>query len=227
MRVLPRLSLGRTQAPVGCCHRSPNCRPRASPRRPRARICLRKGCGQKYLPRRWNQRYCQDPECLRELRRWQAAKRQARRRQHETVKTQHAQAQRARRQRAATSPQPPKLPVVAPARGHAAKIFFPFFCATGPVAMNRSPKGMAGRHVSAAPLVARRFAGSTIANASGGSAALSKAVALANGSTPPPAHDAPDRRTTAPTPCHRPRRSPDPIPPVRRSAVCCRLGPAR
>ena len=50
-------------------------------RRPRPRICLRKGCGRKYQPRRWNQRYCQDPECLRQVRRWQAARRQAKRRQ--------------------------------------------------------------------------------------------------------------------------------------------------
>ena len=42
---------------------------------------MRKGCGREYQPRRWNQRYCQDPECQREIRRWQAARRQARRRQ--------------------------------------------------------------------------------------------------------------------------------------------------
>jgi len=56
------------------------------------------------------------------LRRWQAARRQAKRRQNEAAKAQHAQAQRARRQRATSSPQAPKDPEVAAARGHAAKI---------------------------------------------------------------------------------------------------------
>src|SRR5262249_20092881 len=79
----------------------------------------------KYTPRCWNQRFCQDPECLRLVRRWQAAKRQAKRRQDEAVKAQHAQAQKARRRRAATPPQPPKEPEVVAARGHAAKIFSP------------------------------------------------------------------------------------------------------
>ena len=35
------------------------------------RSCLRKGCGRRFQARRYNQRYCQDPECLREVRRWQ------------------------------------------------------------------------------------------------------------------------------------------------------------
>ena len=85
---------------MGCRHGNPTCRRCARPRRPRLRICLRKGCGRKYQPRRWNQRYCQDPECLRLIRRWQAARRQARRRQDDAAKAQHAQAQRVRRQRA-------------------------------------------------------------------------------------------------------------------------------
>jgi hypothetical protein len=105
---------------VGCRHHKPNVR-----RRPRPRLCLRKGCGRKYTPRRWNQRYCQDPECLRLVRRWQAARRQAKRRQTETIKARHAQAQRARRRRTKSSAQPAKKPQVAAARGHAAKIFSP------------------------------------------------------------------------------------------------------
>jgi hypothetical protein len=110
---------------VGCRHDKPKCRRRTSPRQPRARLCLRKGCGHKYQPTRWNQRYCQDPECLRQVRRWLAARRQARRRQDDAAKTQHAKAQRARRQRAPASPQAPQDPEVAPARGHAAKILLP------------------------------------------------------------------------------------------------------
>ena len=103
---------------MGCRHHKPNGR-----RRPRPRLCLRKGCGRKYTPRRWNQHYCQDPECLRLVRRWQGARRQAKRRLDEAVKAQHAQAQQARRRRGASSPQPSKEPEVAAARGHAARIF--------------------------------------------------------------------------------------------------------
>ena len=57
------------------------------------RVCLRKGCGRKYQPRRWNQHYCQDPECLRLVMRWQAARRQAKRRQDDAAKAQHAETQ--------------------------------------------------------------------------------------------------------------------------------------
>lgn len=106
---------------MGSHHHNPKCR---CPRRPRTRICLRKGCGRMYQPRRSNQRYCQDPECLRLVRRWQAGKRQAKRRQDDAAKAKHAEAERARRQRA-TSSQASKPPEVAVARGHAAKIFPP------------------------------------------------------------------------------------------------------
>ena len=108
--------------------------PRA--RRPRPRICLRKGCRRQYFPRCWNQRYCQDPECLREVRRWQAARRQARRRQDSRVKAQHAQAQKQRRQRAKVAPKAIENPEVAPARGHAPEIFFLSPYATGQAATN-------------------------------------------------------------------------------------------
>jgi hypothetical protein len=124
----PRRTLARSpravpwdRAPVGHRHDKPKC----CCRRPRKRICLRKGCGRKYLPQSWNQRYCQDPECQRLVQRWQAAKRQAQRRQDDEVKAQHAEAERARRQRANSSPQAPKPPEIAAARGHAAKIFSP------------------------------------------------------------------------------------------------------
>ena len=105
---------------MGHSHHKPN---GCGCRQPRQRICLRKGCGCQYTPRCWNQRYCQDPECLRLVRRWQAARRQARRRQDEAAKAQHAQAQRARRRRVNSLPQPPNQPDPAAARGHAAKIF--------------------------------------------------------------------------------------------------------
>jgi hypothetical protein len=106
---------------VGYGHHKPNCRCR----RPRPRICLRQGCGRQYQPRRWNQRYCQDPECLRLLRRWQAQQRQTKRRQDEAAKAQHAEAERVRRQHARSAPQTPNSPEDTAARGHAAKIFPP------------------------------------------------------------------------------------------------------
>lgn len=109
------------RTPVGQRHDKPNCRCR----RPRTRVCLRKGCGRKYQPRRWNQRYCQDPECLRLVRRWQAAKRQAQRRQGEAAQAQHAEAERVRRQRILASPEAPQPPEIGVARGHAARIFSP------------------------------------------------------------------------------------------------------
>jgi hypothetical protein len=61
------------------------------------RTCLRKGCGGSFVPQRWNQRYCQDPECHRLLRRWHAAKRQQRRRSRAEVRQQRAAAAKQRR----------------------------------------------------------------------------------------------------------------------------------
>jgi hypothetical protein len=110
---------------VGFRHPTANHHRPARLRRPRPRCCLRKGCGRLYTPRRWNQRYCQDPQCLREVRRWQAAKRQARRRLGAAAKDQHAAAERARRERRSSSPHPLDTPEVASARGHAAEFFSP------------------------------------------------------------------------------------------------------
>jgi hypothetical protein len=72
-----------------------------SPSRPRfpSRTCHRKGCGRTFWPRSWNQRYCREPQCLRLLHRWQAAKRQRARRRQAKQRQQHAAAERARRQR--------------------------------------------------------------------------------------------------------------------------------
>ena len=68
-------------------------------RRLRPRDCLRQGCGRVYQPRRWNQRYCQDPECLKRVGRWQAVKRQQQRRSRPEVREAHAAAERNRRAR--------------------------------------------------------------------------------------------------------------------------------
>jgi len=71
----------------------------------RRRTCLRKGCGRVYLPNRWNQRYCQDPECQRLVRRWQAAKRQRAHRRSPDNRRRHAEAE-AKRRRERTAPRP-------------------------------------------------------------------------------------------------------------------------
>jgi hypothetical protein len=78
-----------------------------------------------YQPRSWNQRYCQDPECLRLVRQWQAARRQAKHRQTAEVKAQHAQAEKVRRQRVKAAVQAVENPELALERGHAAETFFP------------------------------------------------------------------------------------------------------
>ena len=70
-----------------------------SGRRLGPRTCLRRDCGRIYRPRRWNQRYCQEPECLKLVRRWQAAKRQEERRKQPEVRQAHAAAERQRRAR--------------------------------------------------------------------------------------------------------------------------------
>jgi len=62
------------------------------------RRCLRKSCRRRFRPERNNQRYCQDPNCLRLVRRWQAAKRQQRRRAQEGHRRAHAVAERKRRE---------------------------------------------------------------------------------------------------------------------------------
>jgi hypothetical protein len=67
----------------------------ARPLRPRS--CLRKGCGSLYHPTQWNQRYCQQADCLRQVRRWQAAKRQRDHRRLPANRKRHAEAEAQRR----------------------------------------------------------------------------------------------------------------------------------
>lgn len=64
-----------------------------------SRSCLRKGCGRTFHPQCWNQLYCQDPECLRLVRRWQAVKRQRQRRSRPEVRQERAAATRQQRAR--------------------------------------------------------------------------------------------------------------------------------
>jgi hypothetical protein len=120
----PSFPLG-VAAPVGTLHGTHRHSRVPRARQPRPRTCLRKGCGRKYQPQCWNQRYCQDLECLREVRRWQAARGQAERRRDARVKARHAQAEKERRQRAKAAPKAIENPEVAPARGHTANFFPP------------------------------------------------------------------------------------------------------
>lgn len=100
----------------------------SSRRRPRPRVCFRKGCGRRYTPRRWNQRYCQDPECLREVRRWQARQRQRRRRASPRGRQQHRHAERARRREAKIRGPTATRRSTDHARGHAGEKYSDIFC---------------------------------------------------------------------------------------------------
>jgi len=71
------------------------------------RSCLRKECGRRFQARRYNQRYCQDPECRQEVRRWQAAKRQRKCRSQSEGRQRHAEAERQRRKRRAAEASKP------------------------------------------------------------------------------------------------------------------------
>ena len=77
----------------------------------RSRVCLRKGCARVYEPTRWNQRYCKDPGCRREVRRWQAAKRQRVHRRSPENRRKHAKAEAERRLAQATRGEPDPLPL--------------------------------------------------------------------------------------------------------------------
>jgi hypothetical protein len=89
--------------PLGHLHDTTSDSTCTSPHRLRPRVCLRKGCDRVYQPVRWNQRYCQHPECRKDVARWQAAKRQQQRRLRPEVRQQHAAAERERRARLAAN----------------------------------------------------------------------------------------------------------------------------
>ena len=109
----PRAFPWEIKPPVGIGHVTGKRRRRARGRRSRPRICLRKGCRRKYRPRCHNQRSCQDPECLRKVRRWHAARRKARHRRDVDVKIKHAQEEKAHRQLAKSASQTVENPKLA------------------------------------------------------------------------------------------------------------------
>lgn len=61
------------------------------------RICHRKGCSNRFLPRRPHQKFCRETQCDVELRRWQATKRQRRHRASPENRAKHAERERVRR----------------------------------------------------------------------------------------------------------------------------------
>ena len=85
--------------PVELINHSTNNSP--APRKSRfpPRFCLRKGCDRQYVPAASNQRYCQDSNCLQEVHRWLALKRQQRRRERPAVRAAEAAVAKARRER--------------------------------------------------------------------------------------------------------------------------------
>ena len=66
------------------------------------RICLCKDCGRRFQARSYNQRYCQEPECLNKVRRWQGTKRQRAWRAGAERRQRHAEVERQRRQQKAS-----------------------------------------------------------------------------------------------------------------------------
>lgn len=61
------------------------------------RTCHRKGCSNRFLPHRPYQKFCSDPTCTIQLRRWQATKRQRRHRANPENRQKHAERERLRR----------------------------------------------------------------------------------------------------------------------------------
>jgi hypothetical protein len=61
------------------------------------RRCLRKGCDNRFSPNRRYQKFCNDPDCAAQLRRWQALKRQRCHRASPENRQKHAERERLRR----------------------------------------------------------------------------------------------------------------------------------
>jgi hypothetical protein len=162
----PSFPLG-ARPPVGACQVTRNHHRWARARRPRIRKCLRKGCRRRYQARNWNQRYCQDPRCLLLVRRWQAARRQAKRRQDDVVKAQHAEAEKDRRQRIKLASQAVESSEAVPPAWSRTPIFFCFRSAIGQGATKPQRNRSAIEHAIAAPPVVKPSVRSKTVNGSG------------------------------------------------------------
>lgn len=69
----------------------------------KSRLCHRKGCANRFSPHRRYQKFCNQPSCASELRRWQALKRQRRHRAIAENRKKHAERERLRRLKIAQS----------------------------------------------------------------------------------------------------------------------------
>lgn len=111
-----------TQTPVGnlrkdCSSESSSLSLAVSKNRESGQVkCLRRGCENHYTPRRWNQQFCGDPDCRKEVRRWQAAKRQQRVRETEQGRKRHRERERQRRRANRNRKSVPNPPVQPPAQ---------------------------------------------------------------------------------------------------------------
>jgi hypothetical protein len=131
------------------------------------RTCLRKGCGRRYQASHWRQRYCRKPDCLRQLRRWQATRRQRKRRATARGREKHAQAERERRRRKKSQGISSSPSVRGDARGHAIKKFLPGRFAIGPAVSNPLDLRFELPQATAATSAAKPCVVCEIANASG------------------------------------------------------------
>lgn len=117
---------------MGRAHASERRTGEHSNRQPRRRRCLNKLCERPFTAGVWNQRYCQDPSCLREVERWLARKRKERERETEAGREANREATRRCREKAKarqaapaeSAGNPATLPEEGPGCSHAA---------TGPV----------------------------------------------------------------------------------------------
>ena len=140
----PRAIPWEIEPPVGNHHVKGKHRPKAKSAPAVRRCCLGKGCRRRDQPRCWNQRDCQEPKCQREVLRWQAAKRQAKRCRDADARAQNTEA----------AASPPASQVRVPGRSKArscacawsrSKTFFPPFlcdrpgCHEPPVISLRNP----------------------------------------------------------------------------------------
>lgn len=98
-------------------------RPKRLPRRPRARLCLLKGCEQRFHPRQARQRYCGE-ECRDAARKWDGWKAQQRYRETAGGKQKRNGQSRRYRERVKSRKLPEPETVNDPARVIATEHFF-------------------------------------------------------------------------------------------------------
>ena len=152
------------------------------------RSCLRKECGRRYLARHWKQRYCREPDCLREVRRWQATKRQRKRRATAEGREKHAQAERERRKKTQATPSSSSTKGLG--RGHAIKKCLPGRFAIGPAVSKPLELPFEPPRITAATSAGRPCVAYETANASGGVARRKRNARSVAATTDRPSRDA-------------------------------------